>query len=153
MTADRSSSGDATNPASHVSPPPGLPDRAAVLISFDIDGTLTCGDPPGAITFHMVRHARRLGCIVGTGSDRPTSHQRAMFDAEGLDMDFVGHKHLLHEAKSRFSADHYLHIGDTEDDRFYAERAGFRFLHVAEFDGDMDRLVRSMVDGSVLPDA
>ena len=120
--------------------------RPAILISFDIDGTLACGDPPGAITFHMVRRARQLGCIVGTGSDRPTSHQRAMFAAEGLDLDFVGHKHLLHEARSRFRADHYLHIGDTEDDRFYAERAGFRFLHVGEFDGDIARLVRSIAD-------
>ena len=122
-------------------------DRPAIVISFDIDGTLACGDPPGSITAHMVRHARQLGCIVGTGSDRPASHQRALFAAEGLDLDFVGHKHLLHEARSRFPADHYLHIGDTDVDRFFAERAGFRFLDVAEFDGDVARLVRSLADG------
>jgi hypothetical protein len=29
----------------------------AKLISFDIDGTLEVGDPPGCITFARVRHA------------------------------------------------------------------------------------------------
>src|SRR6266566_8855418 len=39
------------------------------LISFDIDGTLEVGDPPGLITMEMVRQAKHLGCLIGSCSD------------------------------------------------------------------------------------
>ena len=39
------------------------------LVSFDIDGTLEIGDPPGIITIGAVHTARRLGYLVGTCSD------------------------------------------------------------------------------------
>ena len=41
----------------------------AKLISFDIDGTLEFGDPPGVLTVEMVRAAQNLGYIVGSCSD------------------------------------------------------------------------------------
>jgi hydroxymethylpyrimidine pyrophosphatase-like HAD family hydrolase len=33
----------------------------ALLISFDIDGTLAVGDPPGLITPEMIRAVKQLG--------------------------------------------------------------------------------------------
>ena len=33
----------------------------AILISFDIDGTLEVGDPPGILTMAMVRRAQKRG--------------------------------------------------------------------------------------------
>ena len=33
----------------------------AILISFDIDGTLEVGDPPGILTMEMVRSAQQKG--------------------------------------------------------------------------------------------
>ena len=45
----------------------------AKLISFDIDGTLEVGDPPGIITLDMVRKAKELGFLVGSCSDRTIS--------------------------------------------------------------------------------
>ena len=40
------------------------------LISFDIDGTLEAGDPPGPITMDMVRTIKALGYVIGSGSDQ-----------------------------------------------------------------------------------
>ena len=44
-----------------------------ILISFDIDGTLEVGDPPGVLTMDMVRRAQEKGCVIGSCSDRPRS--------------------------------------------------------------------------------
>jgi hydroxymethylpyrimidine pyrophosphatase-like HAD family hydrolase len=38
----------------------------ATLISFDIDGTLVVGDPPGLITLDMVRQAQASGYLIGS---------------------------------------------------------------------------------------
>ena len=40
-----------------------------MLISFDIDGTMVFGDPPGEITVEDVRKVKELGFIVGSASD------------------------------------------------------------------------------------
>ena len=43
----------------------------AILISFDIDGTLEVGDPPGPLTMDMVRIVQDKGFLIGSCSDRP----------------------------------------------------------------------------------
>jgi hypothetical protein len=98
------------------------------LISFDIDGTLEFGDPPGLITLDMVRRARALGYLVGSGSDRPLSDQQRLWEKHHIAVDFTVLKHRLAEVKVRFQADVYYHIGDTDMDHFFADRAGFRFI-------------------------
>jgi len=99
------------------------------VISFDIDGTLEIGDPPGIITIDAVRAARRLGYLVGTCSDRPVAHQRQIWQLRlDLNPDFTVLKHRLAEVKSAFTAAAYYHIGDTDVDEHYAGLAGFRFL-------------------------
>ena len=47
----------------------------AQLISFDIDGMLEVGDPPGYITMEMGRRAKALGYIIGSCSDRLVSQR------------------------------------------------------------------------------
>lgn len=47
----------------------------AILLSFDIDGTLELGEPPGGVTMEMVRRAHDLGYLVGSCSDRALSSQ------------------------------------------------------------------------------
>jgi hypothetical protein len=98
------------------------------LVSFDIDGTLEIGDPPGIITIASVQAARRLGYLVGTCSDRPVSHQRALWHRLQLTPDFTVLKHRLAEVKAAFSATTYYHIGDTDLDEHFAGLAGFTFL-------------------------
>jgi hypothetical protein len=98
------------------------------LISFDIDGTLEVGDPPGLITMDMVRQAKHLGCVIGSCSDRLLSDQQRLWEQHCITVDFMVLKHRLAEVKARFQADVYYHIGDTDMDRFFANQAGFRFV-------------------------
>jgi hypothetical protein len=98
------------------------------VVSFDIDGTLEIGQPPGIVPISLVRRAQQLGYLVGSCSDRPISYQRAMWERVQIVADFTALKHRLDEVKARFPAAAYYHIGDTELDQFFAEGAGFRFL-------------------------
>jgi hypothetical protein len=109
----------------------------ATLISFDIDGTLETGDPPGSITIARVRQALELGYIVGSCSDRPISHQQRMWKEHDITVAFTVLKHQLDRVKAEFSAEVYYHIGDTNMDRHYAERNGFAYLYP---DGSVDHL-------------
>lgn len=99
----------------------------AYLISFDIDGTLEFGDPPGGITVEMVRKAKELGFLIGSCSDRFPSAQQALWDKHEVEVDFVAAKHMLEDVRMRFQAERYVHIGDRELDQQLAERAGFEF--------------------------
>jgi hypothetical protein len=101
---------------------------AITVVSFDIDGTLEIGDPPGIITIDAVRAARRLGYVVGSCSDRPLAHQRQLWQRLQLSPDFTVLKHRLAEVKAAFTAVAYYHIGDTDVDEHFAGVAGFRFL-------------------------
>ena len=98
-----------------------------ILLSFDIDGTLELGDPPGGVTIEMVRRAHEQGFIVGSCSDRPLSSQRAMWERMDISPGFVKSKHQLGEVRSSIVADAYYHIGDRDTDFQVAEQAGFGF--------------------------
>jgi len=98
------------------------------LVSFDIDGTLEIGEPPGIVPIALVRTAKRLGYLVGSGSDRPLGYQRALWERLGIAADFTVLKHRLAELKARFPAAAYYHVGDTDTDARFASDAGFRFL-------------------------
>ena len=77
------------------------------LISFDIDGTLEMGDPPGIITMDMVRAIKALGYLIGSGSDRPLSSQRQLWESHHIVVDFTTLKHQLADVKARFQAEVY----------------------------------------------
>ena len=104
----------------------------AILISFDIDGTLEVGDPPGGITMEMVRQAQGLGYLIGSCSDRTVSEQQRIWREHGIAEDFTVLKHRLNEVKELFPAAEYYHIGDTETDRRVSLQAGFKFLPVGD---------------------
>ncbi|MEE2701273.1 MAG: HAD family hydrolase [Chloroflexota bacterium] len=104
----------------------------AVLVSFDIDGTLEAGDPPGPITMEMVKKAQSHGCIIGSSSDRPLPVQQGIWDRFDIKVSFVSAKHQLPDIMARFPADAYYHIGDTQIDQQYAVQAGFQFLWMEE---------------------
>jgi hypothetical protein len=98
------------------------------LVSFDIDGTLEVGDPPGIITIPMVASVKRRGYVIGSCSDRPLSYQRALWQRLAIVPDFTVLKHRLADVKASFSAEAYYHIGDTDVDDHFAAAAGFQFL-------------------------
>ena len=91
------------------------------LVSFDIDGTLEVGDPPGIVPIALVRTAKRLGYVVGSCSDRT---RQQLLPASNLTV----LKHQLADVKGRFPAAAYYHIGDTDIDDHFATGAGFSFL-------------------------
>ncbi|MSQ15475.1 MAG: HAD family hydrolase [Dehalococcoidia bacterium] len=99
-----------------------------MLISFDIDGTMEFGDPPGGVTVDMVRKAKELGFVVGSCSDRSLGAQQALWDRNNLVVDFVSLKHLLSEIMVKFEAEKYCHIGDRDLDQQFATLAGFDFI-------------------------
>jgi len=98
------------------------------LVSFDIDGTLECGQPPGVVSIALIKTAQQLGYLVGSCSDRPLAYQEALWRALGIAVDFTVLKHRLGELKARFAAGAYYHVGDAEADARYASDAGFSFL-------------------------
>ena len=98
-----------------------------IVLSFDIDGTLEVGDPPGGITLDMVRRAHELGYVVGSCSDRPLSSQRALWEEHDIPMAFVASKPDLTELRATIEADAYYHIGDSIIDQQYAKWGGFDF--------------------------
>jgi hypothetical protein len=105
--------------------------RLPILVSFDIDGTLEVGDPPGRITMAMVQSIQEMGCIIGSASDKPISAQKLIWEEHGIDVQFTVNKHMLDLVRSRFQADAYHHIGDTNMDEYYAVLHGFKFHDVA----------------------
>jgi hypothetical protein len=108
------------------------PPGRLILVSFDIDGTLEAGDPPGPVTFAIVEQARARGYVIGSASDRTLSEQRAIWQQAGLRPDFTCHKHRLLESTSRFNCQRMLHIGDTSLDEYYARLAGFEFRYATD---------------------
>ena len=111
------------------------------LISFDIDGTLDIGDPPGLIPLDAVHRAIALGFVVGSCSDRPLHTQQDLWRAHGVPVHFSVLKQHLESVREEFSASHYLHIGDSPVDRWTAMSAGFDFIHVEKSDL-LDRAMR-----------
>lgn len=102
------------------------------LISFDIDGTLEVGDPPGGITMEMVRQVQDLGYLIGSCSDRTVGEQQRIWRDHGISVEFTVLKHRLNEVKEKFPADEYYHVGDTETDRQTSLQAGFNFVPVGD---------------------
>jgi len=102
--------------------------RLAKLISFDIDGTLEAVDSPGFLSMDVVRTAQQLGYLVGSCSDRPISTQERIWNEHGITVDFTVLKQNLGDVMAEFKADVYYHVGDTDIDRFFADKAGFQFI-------------------------
>jgi phosphoglycolate phosphatase-like HAD superfamily hydrolase len=103
-----------------------------ILVSFDIDGTMEFGDPPGPVPASVARELFERGYIVGVASDWPRSSQQPLWSQHGMEPHFVGGKHHLHEVRAQFPADRYVHVGDTAVDERYALLAGFEFLLVTD---------------------
>jgi hypothetical protein len=101
-----------------------------MLVSFDIDGTLELGDPPGPLTIGLVRSARAQGIIIGSASDRTLREQQAIWALAGIEPDFTSRKHELAKIRAAYACERFLHMGDTAVDAHCAQLAGFAFVSV-----------------------
>lgn len=101
-----------------------------ILVSLDIDGTLEGGDPPGPIPLEFARRLQALGVLVGSSSDRTLTDQQRFWQAGGVEIDFTILKHQLPELPGKYDCGRYLHIGDTNQDQYFARLAGFEFWPV-----------------------
>lgn len=101
-----------------------------VVVSFDIDGTMSFGDPAGPVGVELVIAVLALGHVVGCASDRTRLEQTRLWERHGVDVAFVGGKHHLADVRERFQADRYVHIGDTVVDEHFALAAGFEYVSV-----------------------
>jgi hypothetical protein len=97
------------------------------VVSFDIDGTLEVGDPPGIVEVALVRRVQARGHLIGSASDRPVGFQQALWRGLGLAPAFTVLKHRLAEVRTRHAAAGYHHVGDTDVDELLARQAGFEF--------------------------
>src|SRR5438128_10235112 len=84
---------------------PSLGEARLRLISFDIDGTLETGEPPGKITLDMVREAKARGWLIGSCSDRPASAQRIMWERSAIEVDFAVVKNQLGIVRNKCQAE------------------------------------------------
>ena len=82
-----------------------------ILVSFDIDGTMEFGEPPGPVPASVVRDLVARGYVIGCASDWPRSSQQPLWARHGIEPHFVGGKHQLHLVREQFEADRYLHVG------------------------------------------
>lgn len=98
------------------------------IFSFDIDGTLEVGDPPGPVTLDLVRRVKLLGHVIGSCSDRTLSEQADMWSRNDIEADFVSLKYQLPDILARFPCERAIHVGDSYVDKMYAEKAGFTYL-------------------------
>jgi hypothetical protein len=107
----------------------------ATVVSFDIDGTLELGDPPGPLTLSVVRQAQLLGYIVGSCSDRTLREQRELWRKAGLTVNFVVVKNGLSSVRDHYPTGRLVHIGDTGVDEQYARLGGFEYAFVGDLVG------------------
>ena len=114
-----------------------------IIISYDIDGTVVAGDPPGRISMAMIQETKDLGYIIGSASDRTLTDQTQIWNKNSIDMEFIVLKHTLPDLVKKY--DHVLgfHIGDTNMDEFYAKQAGLIFIDI--INGDFDTFWNNVV--------
>ena len=109
-----------------------------MLVSFDIDGTLEMGDPPGPLSADFVRRTQQSGSLIGSCSDRTVREQSAMWDAAEIVPDFVVVKNQLGSVREQFASERYIHIGDTHVDAHFAGLASFQYIFVLDLARRLD---------------
>jgi predicted mannosyl-3-phosphoglycerate phosphatase (HAD superfamily) len=106
--------------------------RVLTVVSFDIDGTLEFGDPPGPVVRSTVSQLQAMGVLVGSCSDRTVREQSELWDTWRISPGFVVVKTQLGTVAEEPAATR-LHVGDTEVDATVARTSGFEYYEPAAF--------------------
>jgi FMN phosphatase YigB (HAD superfamily) len=107
------------------------------VISFDLDGTLSFGEPQGPIQPWHLKKLKEEGVIIGGASGKAIEYQSCRWQENAVEPDFVIKKDEVsgwEKIKEVFAdSKEYIHVGDTLDDKAIAESVGFRFMYPDEF--------------------
>jgi len=101
------------------------------VYAFDRDGTLVWGDPAGPITKKHLLRMRELGHKIGGSGGQFPEEQYRNWCANGIEPDFAVHKKDLGVLKDKYKF--VTHVGDAEDDKFYAAHFGIGYMAPQEF--------------------
>ena len=105
-----------------------------LLVSFDIDGTMEFGDPPGILSKSDIAFLRLNGVLLGSASDRTYSTQIRMWAEYEFSIDFAIVKHKIAELKDTYhQANSFWHVGDRPIDQQTAFNSGFTFFWPDQF--------------------
>lgn len=102
--------------------------RVRVLVAFDVDGTLECGQPPGPVPLAQLAELTAAGvgvAIVSPSGARPAGAPYPEF----LDGDRVVN---LRAAAAAFGVGLWLYVSDNRD-QAAAREAGFSYIEAADF--------------------
>jgi len=99
-----------------------------ILFAFDVDGTLDISNGP--ISSKWLYKLKEKGAIVGFAGNHDKAKKEGLL---GFDFYDTGDPEALERIKKKFKADLYIHIGDTEEDKESARKAGFTFIRAEDF--------------------
>ena len=117
-----------------------------ILISFDIDGTLSCGDPPGPICSDILQRLVNLGVVVGSCSQNDIFEQEDAWRVIDVHPLFLVSKEYLGILKTYYpETERHIHIGDWLGlDDVVATMAGFEFIHASQAVDALTGLLEAM---------
>ena len=110
-----------------------------VLVAFDVDGTLTCGSPPGPIEPRLLRELKKAGFTVGIVGN----YERALKVVAGLDFYLEGDPFKaenLARVASAFKPCLAIYVADLPSDREAALKAGFIYVSPRDLPLSLPRL-------------
>jgi len=110
--------------------------KTTVVITFDVDGTLECGEPKGPIKLDILRKLKEEKFTVGIVG----AYQKVQKHIGNLDFYFGGDPHKIeHLSKVRemFKPRLALYVADRESDRAVALKTGFTYVCPEDFIFDL----------------
>lgn len=101
------------------------------VYTFDRDGTLIWGNPIGPIKKCHLLKMRKLGYIIGGSGGQEPREQYRNWRENGVEPSFAFKKRNLDTLKTKY--EFVVHVGDNEDDKFYAKSFGINYMTPQEF--------------------
>jgi hypothetical protein len=103
-----------------------------VVIAFDVDGTLECGNPPGLIKIETVKRLKERGFIVGIIG----AYKKVQQHINNLDFYLSGDPHKpenLRKVHETYKPTFCIYVADLPSDRVAALENGFSYIKSEDF--------------------
>lgn len=102
-----------------------------MLVAFDVDGTLECGNPQGPIKLDILKRMKNEGMVIGIIS--PSLFRVKKELGKLLDFYKAGPKEeVMREIRMSYSG-RVLYIGDSIHDELAAAKALWEFCYAKDF--------------------